>query len=64
MAHSVIAEVARSIQITTWRHGPLTYCEVSEDEYREICREHIGGPWLGEMKIYGVPIRVLGRTFT
>lgn len=57
-AQAKIAEVATSILLATKRGHAVTYCEVSPAEYLEICKEHVGGPWLGKMEICGVPIRV------
>jgi hypothetical protein len=50
LATSILDAIARGHQIL--------YCEVSADEYRAICQEHYGGPWLGKTKVCNVPIRV------
>lgn len=56
---SALAEVTASILLAKGRGHYLTYCEVSEVEYRAMCREHFGGPWLAGFTVCGVPIRVM-----
>lgn len=55
---SAVKAIASSIQDAGRRGHTILYCEVSADEYRAICQEHYGGPWLGKTKICGVPLRV------
>lgn len=54
----VVDEVMESILRAQARGHWLAYCEVGEEEYREICRKFFGGPWLGKLTCCGLPIRV------
>lgn len=58
---SAIGEVLNSILWTFERHGNVSVCYVSDDEYRAICQEHVGGPWFGGMTIAQVPIKLLSQ---
>jgi hypothetical protein len=49
----VIGSIARATK--TLGHPP-TVCLVCDEEWEEIAREHVGGPWLGQMKVCGVPL--------
>lgn len=58
---STIGTVLQSILCTRERHGHVSVCYVSDDEYLSICQEHVGGPWFGAMTIGGVPIKPLSQ---
>lgn len=55
---NALAEVTASILLAQARGHWITYCEVSEEEWRGMCRDFLGGPWLGVLTVYGVLIRV------